>query len=173
MSMKTSLETQTITFEQPLNDAIRICLRLEHLFIELDTYMHSSTLSSSRIAVPALLEVLNVIDRPDLKSKLTQTLMQQASALTQLQRSPHVNIEELNNCLNKLNQAITVLHNTRTKIGDKLRQNEFLNHVRMQLNTPGGACDFTTPMFALWLKQSASSSFKRVANRISNVARGE
>ncbi|WP_280123488.1 cell division protein ZapD [Coxiella endosymbiont of Ornithodoros amblus] len=67
----------TITYEQPLNEPMRICLRLEHLFRQLHEHISEPALAASHLAMLALLKALNVIDRPDLKTKLTQTLTQQ------------------------------------------------------------------------------------------------
>ena len=153
--MKNLLPSENIIYEQPLNDAVRICLRLENLFEKIKRHRKTLTDSNSRMLIQVLLDMLNVIDRPDLKSKLTQTLMQQATSLNLLKRSPHVDQNELNHVLGQLNHYISAFHNLHTRMGDKLRNNEFLNMVRMQMNNPGGIMDFNSPLFALWVRQSS------------------
>lgn len=151
------MQNEIIHFEHPLNECMRICLRLEHLFHQFDSNIDASPFSTehSRMAIDAVLEILNVIDRPDLKSRLAQTLTQNASTLSQLQPLPHVNQHHLHEILAKLDPLIDELHKTHSKIADPLRNNDFLNSVRMQIHNPGGLCDFALPVFALWLAQSA------------------
>ena len=144
----------TITYEQPLNDPLRICLRLERLFNIVNNHVANSDHHSSRHVLFAILEILNVIDRPDLKSKLTQTLTQLASTLGQLEQFPQVDQDRLRDVLATLDRLIVWLQQAEGKIGEKLRSNGFLNHVRLHLGHPGGVCDFTTPALALWLHYS-------------------
>ncbi len=72
--MATTTTLDIIVFEQPLNEQMRICLRLEQLFKQLKESMSQSSISASKIALTALLKIISVVDRPDLKSKLTQTM---------------------------------------------------------------------------------------------------
>lgn len=143
----------TLIFEQPLNDTMRICLRLEHLHQMIQDNINIPTASASRLTIQALLKTLNVIDRPDLKGKLTQTLHSISTSLGQLDRFPQVDIQKLQNILTKIDQLANRLHQQRSKIGDPLRANEFLNQIRIQLNNPAGICNYKSPSFALWLRQ--------------------
>ena len=152
-SLSLSIINFPIIFEPPLNDCVRICLRIEHLVKQLKTSITNGNQSSSRVAIATLLEMLNVIDRPDLKSKLTQSLAQCILSLSQFQQSSQVNKIELEKTLAQLNPLLNKLHGTHNKIADSLRNNDFLNTVRMQLNQPGKACDFSSPVYHLWLKQ--------------------
>jgi len=147
------MQPTLITFEQPLNECIRICLRLEHLFQQFHTSLKVHTFSeqNARLAISILIELLNVIDRPDLKSRLTQTLTQNVSTLTQLQQSTHIDQNHLQSILTKLDPLTNQLHSTHTKIAEDLRNNDFLSSVRTQVHNPGGICDFALPVFACWL----------------------
>jgi cell division protein ZapD len=148
------MAAEFITYEQPLNEPIRICLRLEHLFQQLHDHLKKSTTADSHLAMIALLKTLNVIDRPDLKPKLTQTLTQQATALAQLEHSPQVDANKLRDLLARLDKLIEHLHQTHGKIGEDLRQNLFLNQIRLHLHNPAGPCNFNTPGYSLWLHQA-------------------
>ena len=65
-----------IYFEHPLNDQMRICLRLERLFAKLLQNMNHPDKYHSQMALKALIQIIDVIDRPDLKSKLSLALTQ-------------------------------------------------------------------------------------------------
>jgi cell division protein ZapD len=151
--------SEHIVFELPLNDHTRICLRLEQLFYQVKHNIDSPTETGSYLALTALLKILDVTDRPDLKSKVTQALTQHFTQLNQLENSTKVNQVRLKNLLEDLNRYITCLHANRARIGDTLRTNEFLNQIRLQLGSPGGICPYKTPAYLFWLKKP---SFERV-----------
>jgi len=145
-----------ITFEQPINEHMRLCLRLEHLFRQLDDNITVETEWGSRVALSAILEILNVIDRPDLKTKLTKALSQHTAKLSQLEKSPQVNKEKLREVLNELDRLTDTLFNLPGKIGQSLRENDFLNAIRQYSYNPGGACNFCLPAYQLWLRQPSA-----------------
>lgn len=149
------MQDETITYEQPLNEHIRVCLRLEHLFQQILLNLENSTEWGSRTTIIALLETLNVIDRPDLKTKLTKALTQHAATLTQLEILPQVDNTKLRHILSELDRLIDQLYTTHGKIGQNLRNNEFLNSIRQHLYNPGGAVNFSNPAFQLWLQKPA------------------
>lgn len=144
-----------IVYEQPLNEHIRVCLRLEHLFNQVLINIDNSSEWSSRTALLAILETVNVIDRPDLKTKLTKALTQHANTLSQLEILPQVDSSKLKSVLSDLDRLIDQLYSTQGKIGQNLRTNDFLNSIRQHLYNPGGAVNFSNPGLQLWLQQPA------------------
>jgi len=147
------METETIVYEQPLNEYIRFSLRLEYLFAQVKYYLDKQSHWDIRSALATIIEILNTIDRPDIKSKLTNALQLHSSALMQLHNSPDINKEKLQNILRRLNQLTNTLHNTQGKLGQCLRDNEFLATIRQRINTPGGTSNFAIPAYHLWLQQ--------------------
>lgn len=145
-----------IIYEQPLNEHIRVCLRLEHLFNQVLINIDKESEWSSRTALLALLETVNVIDRPDLKTKLTKALTQHATTLSQLEILPQVDSSKLRSVLSELDRLIDQLYATQGKIGQHLRSNEFLNSIRQHLYNPGGAVNFSNPSLQLWLQKPAA-----------------
>jgi len=151
MSAEASI-SGNIIYEQPLNEPMRICLRLEHLFSQLKRYSNLSDTESSQHALTSIVKLIDVINRPDLKSKLSQTLSQLASSLGQLERFPQVDPSRLSNLLLKLDSLIVNFHHQKTRVAERLRNNEFLNQIRLRQANPGGACIYSMPALALWLK---------------------
>ena len=94
MPESTTLDNVVI-FEQPLNEHLRICLRLEQLILQLHEYLANQSTRGSEIALITLLRLVEVMDRPDLKSKLMQMLTQYATSLGQLERFPEVDGQRL------------------------------------------------------------------------------
>lgn len=149
-----AMNKETITFEQPLNETIRLCLRLEHLFVQFHDQLSTLSASAHHLAMLSLLKLLGVIDRPDLKSKITQALSQHATTLAQLQQFSQVDQQQLSAILKQLDQCLSYFHGNHTKIGDILRSNSFLNQIYGHLNNPAGLCGFSSPAYALWQKKA-------------------
>lgn len=143
-----------IIYEQPLNEHLRICLRLEQLILQLQESLSNQSTRGSQTALISLLRLVDVMDRPDLKSKLMQMLTQYATTLGQLERFPQVDNVRLQSLLKHLDQLINQLHRMSGRIGEELRSNDFLNQLRPQLANPGGIFFHHVPIFALWLQQS-------------------
>jgi len=146
-----------ITYEQPFNEEIRLCLRLEHLLKTLHNHIHQPSQVDSQTAMTALIKILNVIDRSDLKTKLAKVLKTQLQKIESFSNSPEVDQSRLKILQDKLNQLVDNLHRTPGRIGEKLRHNAFLKQIRMQANNPGGACHFAIPAYSLWLHQPSES----------------
>ncbi len=142
-----------IIYEQPLDELIRLCLRLEHLFDQLDYHRLLPQELNSRAAIAALLDILNVIERPDLKAKLVKALSHHANILSSLEHSPDVDKNKLNEALGQLDNLIDVLHTKPGRIGQPLKDNEFLATIRQRLSIPAGDCNFNLPGYHRWLSQ--------------------
>ena len=149
MPPATTRPNTMIIFEHPTNEQVRLYLRLEHLFQEFDLSMTSK--SDSKTALFTLLKMVNVVDRPDLKSKLVQLLTQHTVTLSNLTGSPDIDKGVLHDILTKLKYHMDHLHQYSGKFGEELRQNEFLNQVRLHMSNPAGACETMLPAFQLWL----------------------
>lgn len=147
------MENENIIYEQPLNEQVRLCLRLEYLFAQVDYYLNMRSEWDIRQTINTLLEILNITDRPDLKNKLGQILVQHATVLSQLEKAPNVDKDKLRDILNKINVLMDSLRNNIQKSGQILRENEFLNTIQQRLHSPAGACSFSLPNYHLWLKQ--------------------
>jgi cell division protein ZapD len=156
-----SIENFTI-YEQPLNEHIRLCLRLEHL---LQQARHHIALESNWDALATLniiFNILNVIDRPDLKNKLAQALNQYAASLAEMEQFPDINKQRLKKILDQVNNAIETLHSLHGKIGQELKENEFLMSIQQRSIIPAGSCSFSMPAYHLWLQQSAKYKNKNL-----------
>ena len=104
-----------IIFELPLNETIRASLRLENLFNRFNETANASTTLNTREAMTTLLKIIGLVDRPDIKSKLSQTLTQYTNALSQLKQSSkvdHTRLEETLKRLADLNHYLHTNHQT-------------------------------------------------------------
>jgi cell division protein ZapD len=146
----------TITYEQPLNELIRVCLRLEILFNQLDHQIDDDSILGARNTVSSIIDLLHLLDRPDLKAKLAKELSHHATNLTRLESTPQIDQVKLRNLLTQLDDLIRCFIDSNGKIGQNLREVEMLNSLRLHLSTAGGGCSFDIPLFHFWLQQPKS-----------------
>src|SRR5579871_2674740 len=146
---------ETILYEQPLNEVIRASLRLEQAFLQLDYYMQDPSIISTRQTMFLIINILYLVDRPDLKSKLAKELSLQLSSLMKLNNSPDIDLNKLSEITDQLKAHAKDLIDNSRKIGQRLREVELLNTLRLQLAHPGGACSFDMPLYHYWLNRPA------------------
>ena len=159
-----------IFYEQPLNERIRIFLRLEHLFRQALFNLRGPSVWETRQTMSCLIDILNIFDRSDLKTEVLKELERQTANLARLEQTPGVDWQKLNSILNEIEVLLEGLYNFSGRIGQSLRENEFLSMIRQRSVIPGGTCDFDLPLTttgwnarprrasAIWSGGSPSSS---------------
>lgn len=145
----------TIIYEQPLNELIRVCLRIEQLFLQIDHQMVDTSIIGTRILVASIINLLQLVDRPDLKAKLAKELSHQTLLLSRLESTPEIDQEKLRSILSQLETLARCFIDSSKKIGQNLRDIELLNNLRLHLASPGGGCSFDIPIYYYWLNQPA------------------
>ncbi|MCC7485876.1 MAG: cell division protein ZapD [Burkholderiales bacterium] len=142
-----------ISYEYPLSERVRTLLRLEDLFERVDYFLRKVDPQEHHVALLSIFEILEVSGRADLKSDLLQELERQKQALEALRENPEVSEEALDNVLWQIDQASSRLYQASGKVGQELRENEWLMSIRQRTSIPGGACEFDLPSYHYWLQQ--------------------
>lgn len=143
-----------VVYEQPLNERVRTLLRLEFLFGQHHHHRADRTHWGIRATLRALIDILTVVSRSDLKTEILKELVEQHVALTKLAQRPGVDPERLQNVLAELNQAINAMQVLTTHtLATVLRDNEFLISLLHRSTIPGGVGAFDLPSFHHWLSQ--------------------
>lgn len=143
-----------ITFEQPLNERIRTFLRLEFLFRRVDNALTGHSEMHHRDALDAMLNMLSVFERSDLKQELMKEIERLIANLSALENAPGVDRSALEALLADLDQSLDALHVQKSGIGQTLRENEFLYGIRQRSTIPGGTCEFDLPAYHFWLQHT-------------------
>jgi len=144
-----------IIYEQPLNELIRVCLRLEQLFQQLDYQITDHSVLGTRNLILSIINLLNLLDRPDLKAKLAKELSHHMTVLARLEDTPEIDQKKLQHLLHQLDELTRCFIDSNGKIGHNLREIELLNSLRLHLSTPGGGCSFDIPVYHYWLQLPA------------------
>lgn len=145
-----------IIFEQPVNELMRVCLRLEHLFQQATHHLQGASIWDTQASLSAIIDILAILERPDLKSKLTQELSRHLANLSRLEHLPHIDTQKLASVLLELEDLLDMLHAANGKLGQALRENEFINTFRQYQMSPGGSYSMEMPAYTLWLQQPAA-----------------
>lgn len=144
-----------ISYEYPLSERVRTLLRLEDLYDRVKFFMSKNDPLEHHAALLSIFEILEVSSRADLKSDLLQELERQKQALEALHDNPDISEEALDNVLWQIDQASSRLFQASGKIGQELRENEWLMSIKQRTGIPGGVCEFDLPSYHYWLQQSA------------------
>lgn len=141
-----------MVFEQPLTERVRTFLRLEFLFAEYSHHARSNGPFAMRARIRALLDVLALTARSDLKSEVIKEVQDQQTALA---RTPQALVgldaktvnEQLRDVLKGVQRQPTHF------AGASLRAHEFLDTLSKRGAIPGGAAPFDLPAVHRWLHQ--------------------
>ncbi len=122
-----------ITYEYPLNERIRTLLRLEDLFERSRHFIALTDPHDHHMALLTLFEILEVASRADLKSDLLQELERQKQVLLSFKNNPDISEDALSGVVKDIEQASSALFAMTGKIGQYLRENDWLMSITGQL----------------------------------------
>lgn len=152
-----------ITYEYPFNERIRTLLRLEDLFDKTLYFAQSEGLQEHHVALVTLFEILEVAGRADLKMDLIQELERQRQTLLAYRNNPDISEEALSGALYEIEQSSAALLAMTGKIGQYLRDNEWLMGIKSRAAIPGGVCEFDLPSYHWWLHRPAEQRRDAIA----------
>ncbi len=144
-----------ISYEYPLSERIRTLLRLDDLYERAQYFTAKDGPQEHHVALLSVFEILEVAGRADLKSDLLQELERQKHALESLRDNPEISKEALANVLWEIDRTTAKLLQIPGKVGQELRENEWLMGIKQRTSIPGGVCEFDVPSYHYWLHQSA------------------
>lgn len=142
-----------ISYEYPLNERIRTLLRLEAVFERAVHFAGLETEQEHHAALMAIFEVLEIAGRTDLKMDLIQELERQRQTILGFRKNPNISEQALEGVLYQIEPASSSLIAMTGKIGQYLRDNEWLMAIKSRAAIPGGLCEFDLPSYHYWLSQ--------------------
>lgn len=126
-------------------------LRLEDLLAKMQHSALSEHKFDHHSALLIMFQILDLIDRSDLKSDLLQELERQRLIMANLTGNPVIAEDTLKSMISEIEQAALGLRTMSGRIGQTLRDNEWLMGVKQRAMIPGGACEFDVPSYHYWL----------------------
>lgn len=149
--------TAPAVYEQPLNERMRTFLRLDFLYQQAMYHEERADSWSMRAAVNALLEILAITARGDIRSEVLKELERQMALMHEFNMRPGVDGGRLKAVLSNLARLRTELNQAGALFMQRLRDSEFLNAIKHRSAIPGGTCEFDLPDYRHWLDQPAEA----------------
>ncbi len=135
-------------------------MRLEDLFDRMQFFVRSEGAREHHIALITLFEALEVSSRADLKVDLLQELERQRQTLLAFRNNPDISEEALSGALYEIEQASSSLLAMAGKVGQYLRDNEWLMSIKSRTHIPGGVCEFDLPAYHFWRNRDAAARIR-------------
>jgi len=140
----------TVLFEHPLNEKMRSWLRIEFLLQQLHANSEISSISSALNFFRAASDLLDVLERGEVKTELMKELERQQQKLLLWTDVPGVDMSRIQDVRADLKQTVSLLMSA-PRTGQALREDRLVSLVKQRLGIPGGCCSFDLPTLHIWL----------------------
>ncbi len=144
-----------IIYEQPLNEKIRLFMRLEHMFERFDHYVSDPSDINSQTAIELLLELHEMSSRLDVKSAILKIIDHQTMVIKNFNGENDEVEDKKNSIIKVLEEKTKELYSFHGQFGQFMKSHSFLNFVKQRLSVSGGLNTFDAPIFNLWINQPA------------------
>ena len=156
--------SDTIYYEQPLNERMRSFLRLEHLFKQAAYTLRGYSIWDSRSTLGSITTILDILSRNDLKTELLKELERNEKTLSALSDLEGVDKIQLNNILKQIKTSQQEILEFNGQLGQNIRDHELLNSLRQRSSIVGGTCNFDIPYLHYWLQQPPEYRIEKLEN---------
>jgi cell division protein ZapD len=151
-----STENARMKFEQPLTERMRTFLRVEFLYEQTLFHVDEPTEFSARAAVAALLEILTILGRGDVRTDVNKELERHAELLARYRSQPGVDPARLTGLIDNIAELRQQLSDAGPHVVNPLKECDFLTTIRHRSAIPGGTCMFDLPDYGYWLHLPAA-----------------
>lgn len=134
----------TITFQLATHFLSRIALRLEFLFKTINQACSESHEVIHRFALKHIIEIVDIIEKPELKSRFLKELIRIEHVLKKNNLSENISI------FDNLATQIHVLNHVPGRFSNSIHDDEFLKTLRQIHHPNTKECEFNSPHLVLW-----------------------
>lgn len=149
-----------VIYEFPLNERIRVFIRLEQLFKQFSHFSVGLSSYDKRASIDILLDIMSIFRRNDLKSEILKELDRHSKVLGKFAESKSVDSKQLDSILEKINQTSKKLYANSGKIGMEIMESDLFQSIAQRSAIPGGTCSFDLPEYYYWLEQDEAIRLK-------------
>ena len=139
----------TIIFQLATHYLPKIALRLECLFLTVEQACEESHPVIHHYALKNIIEIMKLVEKPELKSRFLKELMRIEHTLNKLP----TNISDA--LYADLFTQIQHLSHVAGRFGDAIHQNSFLQSIRVEHTVQYSDCELHSPQLLLWLESKA------------------
>ncbi len=164
------MNLDTINYEFPLNERMRVFMRLEQLFLQLDHFMSGTNVLDKRATISTLVDILQIFSRHDLKAETLKELERHANRLNQLSNNQEVDTQRLQEILDELSATSKSLYARNGKIDISSMQSTLFQAISQRNSIPAGSCSFDIPAYHFWLQQPEEVQQKNINTWVTQFA---
>jgi len=167
--------TASMIYEHPLNEKMRVFLRLEYLFTQIKHGLEGDTTWHHSQVLTALLDILSAVGRSDIKNDVSRELKSYSASLVDLQHNDKVDTKQLDQLLTSIDTTADTLQQQSGQPGTLLREHELLNSIRQRCSAPGGLCASELPALAYWFNRTSKErgyALKQWSQDLHNLKEG-
>jgi len=128
----------------------KIALRLERLFLSLEQACQETHPIIHHYALKNIIEIIKLIEKPELKSRFIKELMRMEHLLNKAQG------RITNAVYASLFVQVQVLSHIAGRFGETIHQDQFLQSIQLAHPKHSGDCELDSPQLLLWLENDAS-----------------
>jgi len=159
-----------ILYEHPLNERIRVFLRLEHFCLQIQHFLAGKTPIDTQAAVSVLIEIVTLLERNDIRNEILKELERHIQTLSKLSNTPAVDRHRLDTILEKLTTQIEMLQQIPNKLNVDMKDNELLHSIRQRTTIAAGTCAFDLPAYHHLLNQPIATRNAYLSRYLSEFA---
>lgn len=154
---------ESVDYEQPLNERMRLLLRVEFVLRNLHDSMGGDQVWHHRATVTHLLDLADLLTRSDVRAEVIKELERLAGILTIMQGAPEVDRARLQDVLDQLDSEVDRLHRVSLPFAQALLESDMIGQLRKRHNLALGNCDFDQPAYRHWLARPVAARQRDLA----------
>lgn len=156
-------------YEHPLNEKVRLLMRLELIFSELYSFKDVRKVENIQPFFKFIFDCVELLERNDIRPTLTHYLDLLEGNLLRWAAHPEIHDESLQQ---KLKEAVSLQNEiaNMSKACQKLKEDKFLSSLRPRFGIPGGSCEFDLPQLHYWARKPIEQRLYDVESWFSVIA---
>ncbi len=154
----------TCTYEQPLNERMRLFMRLESMFVQMENFHNADEYYSIQLFLDALFDVLDFLHRYEIRAEIIKELQRYQSVLAKEGENPFIDSRDCKAMMVAVNQSLTEALEMNLNPISALRENELFNSLRQRNFNQSGNCLFEVPAYQFWLMKNKNHQIPFLQN---------
>lgn len=147
------MSSAAMRFEYPFNERMRTLLRLESLLDRIYLLAQNSDERMHQMALSSMFELLDITDRADIKSAISQDLTRQRQTVASYADHPTASVQAIEETVRLIDNSLEALNHL-GRIGQTIRDNDWLVTIRGRLSIAGLAAQIDSPSLLAWQHRS-------------------
>lgn len=146
-----NIYSTTVLFEYPLNEKMRIYLKLEFLLQQLYNYPILTNITHAMTFFYVMNDLLDILEHHDIRREMLKELDHRTQKLKLWEGVIGVDSKRINILHTDFERCANIL-TTNPRPGQILCKNHLITTIRQRLSIPGGGyCSFNIPILHIWL----------------------